>query len=151
MSVNVIRGVAAIFNAGAVAIGRVPNCLERRFAHTTSGTYQPVANASKRVTGSYGVPIRFVRCDQILHATNGQQVSGIHTRRCHARRVRDSNARVGAAARGDDDCDPDTCEQAIWGARSWDPGHGCRRQCPTSVTGPTTGRPYIGGSLLRAG
>ena len=56
------------------------------------------------------------------------------------------------AARSDDNGHRDTGEQAFRSTCLRDPGHGCRRHCPTSVIGPFVGpSPITGGSLLRRG
>ena len=51
-------------------------CQNTRYALTTAGTYQLIANADKSRTGQYSVPIHFERHDQVFQASYGQTNSG---------------------------------------------------------------------------
>ena len=62
-------------NSDGVSLGEL-GCQIGRIAATTSGTYQLVANADKKRTGSYGVPIRFDRHDVVSQISYGQTLSG---------------------------------------------------------------------------
>ncbi len=64
-----------VLNPDQVSLG-VPGCLAGRFELKTDGTFQLVANADKKGTGSYTVPIRFQRADVVAEATYGQTLTG---------------------------------------------------------------------------
>jgi hypothetical protein len=51
-------------------------CQDTRYALTTAGTYQLIANADKSRTGHYSVPIQFERHDQVFQTGYGQTNSG---------------------------------------------------------------------------
>lgn len=62
-------------NTDQVSLG-LSGCQIGRIAATTSGTYQLVANADKKGTGTYAMPIRFERHDVVSQTSYGQTLSG---------------------------------------------------------------------------
>ena len=63
-------------NANSLNAAQGVLCQDTRFALTTSGRYELIANADKSRTGGYSVPIRFERHDQVFQTSYGQAISG---------------------------------------------------------------------------